>query len=68
MAFDAVSQTFDPVCGAQVDADSAKGGACMQGGWVHYFCSLRCKSRFLLEPEAYAKGGSRALSDRYSGE
>ena len=64
MISDTVSQTFDPVCGAQVDAASARGGACMQGGWVHYFCSHRCRARFLLEPDSYAKGGSRALEDR----
>jgi YHS domain-containing protein len=63
-----LSQTFDPVCGVRVDGSTAKGGACMQGGLVHYFCSFRCKSRFLLEPEAYAKGGARMLGQSQSGE
>jgi Cu+-exporting ATPase len=63
-----MSQTYDPVCGLRLEPGLAGGGACMHEGRVHYFCSHRCRGRFLLDPDAYGKPawlglGSFAVDD-----
>ena len=43
---------IDPVCGMQVDPHSAKHHA-EQAGRAYYFCSARCREKFLAEPVRY---------------
>ncbi|HZW51697.1 MAG TPA: heavy metal translocating P-type ATPase [Rudaea sp.] len=42
----------DPVCGMQVDPHSAKHHA-EHAGRAYYFCSARCREKFLAEPVRY---------------
>jgi YHS domain-containing protein len=42
----------DPVCGMDVDPNSAAGQS-EYGGKTYYFCSLGCKQDFDKEPERY---------------
>jgi P-type Cu+ transporter len=42
----------DPVCGMSVDPHSAAHTA-MHAGRPYYFCSARCRERFLADPEKY---------------
>jgi P-type Cu+ transporter len=42
----------DPVCGMSVDPHAAKHTA-MHAGRPYYFCSARCRERFLADPEKY---------------
>jgi Cu+-exporting ATPase len=43
---------IDPVCGMQVDPHSAKHHA-EHAGRAYYFCSARCREKFLAEPKRY---------------
>ncbi len=43
---------IDPVCGMTVDPASAKHQADHDGGTV-YFCSARCREKFVADPQAY---------------
>jgi Cu+-exporting ATPase len=43
---------FDPVCGMNVDPRTAKHRA-QYGGMSYYFCSARCQSKFMADPEKY---------------
>ena len=42
----------DPVCGMEVDPQSAAGKSEVQGK-TYYFCSLGCKKSFDQEPQKY---------------
>ncbi|MGE4130543.1 MAG: heavy metal translocating P-type ATPase [Bdellovibrionales bacterium] len=42
----------DPVCGMDVDPDAAKGKSTFSGR-SFFFCSLKCKTKFDLEPNKY---------------
>jgi Cu+-exporting ATPase len=42
----------DPVCGMSVDPHTAKHRA-EHGGRTYYFCSARCRERFVAEPEKF---------------
>jgi YHS domain-containing protein len=44
----------DPVCGMQVDPNSAAGKSESQGK-TYYFCSTACKQKFDQKPQQYAK-------------
>jgi Cu+-exporting ATPase len=44
----------DPVCGMMVDVATAKHTHVHQGV-QHYFCSPRCRERFIAEPERYLR-------------
>lgn len=46
-------QTKDPVCGMTVDPQSAKGGSSLFDCKIFYFCSVKCKTKFELEPLKY---------------
>ena len=46
--------TTDPVCGMEVDPQSAMYTA-VHKGQTYYFCSERCKARFQQTPEAFLK-------------
>jgi Cu+-exporting ATPase len=45
----------DPVCGMTVEIEGAKQVANHQGA-SHYFCSARCKDKFLADPDLYLSG------------
>ena len=47
----------DPVCGMQVPP--GQGYTKMHEGSEYRFCSRQCLDQFDLEPQRYAKGGSR---------
>jgi len=42
----------DPVCGMTVDPHTAKHRA-EHGGQTHYFCSARCRDKFVADPASY---------------
>jgi P-type Cu+ transporter len=43
---------IDPVCGMEVDPDSAAGSFGYQGT-TYYFCSVGCLEDFREDPESY---------------
>lgn len=45
----------DPVCGMMVDPHSTKGGQAHYHGNHFYFCSMKCKEKFLANPEQYLR-------------
>jgi Cu+-exporting ATPase len=45
----------DPVCGMEVDEQSAAGRSQHQGQ-TYYFCSQDCKKKFDQNPQQFAKG------------
>ena len=49
--------TADPVCGMEVQP--GQGYAKMHEGREYRFCSRQCLDQFELEPQRYAKGGTR---------
>jgi Cu+-exporting ATPase len=46
----------DPVCGMDVDTDSAKGGSATKDGVAYYFCSPRCRLKFVSAPAPAVPG------------
>ena len=44
----------DPVCGMEVDRDSAAATSQYQGR-TYYFCEQACKEKFDANPEQYVK-------------
>ena len=46
----------DPVCGMSVDPHTARHTA-MHAGRPYYFCSARCRERFIADPEKYLAPG-----------
>ncbi len=44
----------DPVCGMQVDENSASATSNYKG-LTYYFCSVSCKEQFEKNPEQYKK-------------
>jgi YHS domain-containing protein len=46
---------IDPICGMQVDENTAKYKS-EHNGKTYYFCSPGCKKTFDSEPEKYIKG------------
>jgi Cu+-exporting ATPase len=49
-----MAKQTDPVCGMQVEGQSAAGKS-EHNGETYYFCSAGCKERFDQEPERYTK-------------
>jgi P-type Cu+ transporter len=45
--------TKDPVCGMNVVAGQAPGGSANHGGTTYWFCSPRCREKFVAEPHRY---------------
>ncbi len=45
----------DPVCGMHVDASRPPGGSAEHAGRVFFFCSPRCRAKFVAEPARYAE-------------
>ena len=52
--------TTDPVCGMQVEEQTAAGSSVFEGS-KYYFCSAGCKKKFDANPSAYI--GTRAAGD-----
>ncbi|KAB2850230.1 MAG: heavy metal translocating P-type ATPase [Hyphomicrobiaceae bacterium] len=48
------SRYTDPVCGMEVDADAARHRE-MYEGRPYYFCSAKCREKFIAEPARYVK-------------
>ena len=53
---------LDPVCGAQVEQDSAIAES-EYLGVRYYFCSMDCKHKFDQRPEAYVHKSGYMLPD-----
>ena len=49
----------DPVCGMDVDPAAAKGGSAEHGGTTYFFCSAKCREKFVADPPSYL--GARVL-------
>jgi len=49
----------DPVCGMEVDPESAEGRSQYQGQ-TYYFCCKDCKDTFDRNPQQYAEQGRSA--------
>lgn len=49
-----MAKQTDPVCGMQVDEQTAAGKSEYEGQ-TYYFCSSGCKTRFDQNPEQYTK-------------
>ena len=47
-------QSKDPVCGMDVDPNGAKARADYDDE-TYYFCSVRCREKFVAEPQLYLK-------------
>ena len=54
----------DPVCGMDVDLTESVAELQYEeyGGWAYFFCSARCRRRFLRAPDRYANGPSAFAS------
>jgi len=52
-----LEKAHDPVCGMEVDANSAAGKSSYRGE-TYYFCSSSCHSRFDAHPEKFLEGKS----------
>ena len=50
----------DPVCGMQVDPQSAARTA-EYGGQTYYFCAPACKRAFEADPEQYLEASSASV-------
>jgi Cu+-exporting ATPase len=48
----AATTATDPVCGMKVDPHTAKDQA-IHAGRTHYFCSAKCRDKFIAEPSRY---------------
>ncbi|MGC3996405.1 MAG: heavy metal translocating P-type ATPase [Anaeromyxobacter sp.] len=49
----APGQAVDPVCGMTVDPAHARGGSARHGAREHFFCSAKCREKFVADPAAY---------------
>lgn len=49
-----ITRMIDPVCGMEVNPDSAKASAEFEGT-VYYFCSKGCANKFSANPSSYLK-------------
>ena len=54
VASDASHKVKDPVCGMTVDSQTARHYA-EAGGATHFFCSSKCREKFVAEPARYLK-------------
>src|SRR3954463_1641507 len=43
----------DPVCGMFVDPANAKGGSAEHAGQQYFFCSVKCRERFVADPVSF---------------
>ncbi len=54
---------IDPVCGMQVDENTAQYKS-EYNGKIYYFCAPGCKKTFDSEPEKYMKSGPVSMSEK----
>lgn len=47
------SQTFDPVCGMDVDPNSGETEQAQRNGKTYYFCSSECREQFEASPDDF---------------
>ncbi len=52
------ASAIDPVCGMTVDPTRAAGNY-EHNGTTYYFCAVRCKERFAVEPESFLSPAGR---------
>jgi YHS domain-containing protein len=61
------TKAVDPVCGMEVDPDTAAAQTCHNGIQI-FFCAEGCRNAFLANPERYAptkhKGAWKRFLDR----
>ena len=43
----------DPVCGMAVARGAAKGGSAAYAGHEYWFCSAKCRAKFVADPQMY---------------
>lgn len=51
-AFERRMTATDPVCGKQIDIESAVAQE-DHNGWMHFFCSTVCQNRYRQNPQHY---------------
>ena len=47
-------KVFDPVCGMELDIENVR-HSFENEGTEYYFCSEKCKTEFIADPEKYIK-------------
>jgi Cu+-exporting ATPase len=52
----------DPVCGMQIDPQTARGGSVTHAGETFHFCNPRCREKFVAAPTQYLQPSSRAAA------
>lgn len=57
----ATTAVKDPVCGMTVDPATARHSFAYQGT-TYYFCSEKCRSKFVVDPASYLQGSPRPAS------
>lgn len=57
----ATTAVKDPVCGMTVDPATARHSFAHQGT-TYYFCSEKCRSKFVVDPASYLQGSPRPAS------
>ena len=60
-------KAIDPVCGMEVDVESAAAVAQFEGE-TYYFCNPTCKEKFLADPHSYLEPAPTPGSDQAPGE
>jgi YHS domain-containing protein len=58
---------IDPVCGMDVDPDTAEWKTDYQGQ-TYYFCAPGCQRAFEKEPQKYVSVGARPAPDEHAGQ
>src|SRR5712691_1032272 len=53
---------IDPVCGMQVERQLAPASA-RSGDQTYFFCSDRCRDRFVADPDRFRAGDTRQIND-----
>ncbi|HRH45107.1 MAG TPA: cation transporter, partial [Pyrinomonadaceae bacterium] len=60
------TKTIDPVCGMEINPETAAGQSEFKGETVH-FCSPACKEKFNAEPEKYFKPEEKPIDNKSKG-
>lgn len=58
---DQIIAVTDPVCGGAFDLGDAAAHE-HHDGWAYFFCSNRCRDRFLADPDGYANQPNRGTT------
>jgi len=56
----------DPVCGMDVTPGAAAGGSAEHAGTTYWFCSPRCREKFVAEPARYATPSPAKVAEGHS--